>query len=101
LGSKFELCRKGKALIRNRGLMPLIFAAVAWVVLGGVAHAQHASALVLEKSADVQPYTEIPIGKTISISYGARLVFQHYHTCRTVTVIGGKIHFGAEMYNHR
>ncbi len=82
--------------------MLLIFIAIAWVVLGGVAHAQTASALVLEKSGAssprVQPYTEIPVGMTISLSPGARLVFQHYHTCRTVTVVGGEIQFGAEIY---
>ena len=34
----------------------------------------------------------------ISLPGGARLVFLHYHTCRTATVVGGRIRFGAEAY---
>lgn len=75
---------------------------IAWLLAGDVAGAQTASALVLEKrgasNPEVQPYTEIPVGKTVSLSPGARLIFQHYHTCRTVTVAGGAIRFEAEAY---
>ncbi len=92
----------GGAMIKICWLTLLISVAAARVVLGGVAHAQQASALVLEKSGvtnpDVQPYTEIPVGMTISLSRGAKLVFQHYHSCQTVTVVGGEIQFGSEIY---
>ncbi len=92
---------KDKTMIRSCRLTVLISITVALMV-GGVAHAQRPSALVLEKSGEsvpeVQPYTEIPIGMTISLSPGARLVFQHYYTCRTVTLVGGKIRFGVVSY---
>jgi len=81
----------------------LIFIIVGWVSLGkDIATAQTASALVLEKSGatnpEVQPYTEILVGKTISLSPETRLTFQHYHTCHTVTVAGGAINFEAKAY---
>lgn len=72
----------------------------AWAPSG--AQAQPASALVLEKSGasepEVKPYSEMPAGATVSLSPGTKLVFVHYHTCRTVTVLGGRITFGAETY---
>ena len=92
----------GGTVIKMSWLTLLISVSFGLVMVEGAAHAQTASALVLEKSGAssprVQPYTEIPVGMTISLSPGARLVFQHYHTCRTVTVIGGQIKFGAEIY---
>ena len=69
---------------------------IALLVLLGVpsrADAQNASALVLEKTGatvpEVQPYNEIAVGTTVSLQPGARLVFLHYQTCRTVTAVGG------------
>jgi len=78
---------------------------IALLVLLGVpsrADAQNASALVLEKTGatvpDVQPYSEIPVGTTVSLPPGARLVFLHYQTCRTVTAVGGTVAFGGLTY---
>jgi len=89
-------------LARDWRLPVLIFIAVALVLVGRVVRAQTASALVLARSGistpEIRPYTEIPVGTTISLSPGARLVFQHYRTCRTVTVVGGKVRFGNEIY---
>ncbi|MCZ6624435.1 MAG: hypothetical protein O7B35_09455 [Deltaproteobacteria bacterium] len=89
-------------MIKMSWLTLLISVSFGLGMVEGVAHAQQASALVLEKNGvtvpDIQPYFEIPVGKTISLSPGARLVFQHYYTCRTVTVVGGEIKFGAEIY---
>jgi hypothetical protein len=66
------------------------------------ADAQNASALVLEKTGatvpEVQPYSEIPVGTTVSLQPGARLVFLHYQTCRTVTATGGSVAFGGLTY---
>jgi len=67
-----------------------------------VARAETASALVLETSGAripvVQAYDEMLEGTTISLPSGAKLVFLHYHTCRTVAVIGGRIRFSVEKY---
>ncbi len=91
-------------MIRSGRLAVLISVAIGLVLVGSVAHAQTASALVLARTGistpEIRPYTEIPVGTTISLSPGARLVFQHYHTCRTVTVVGGQVRFGAEMYTN-
>jgi len=74
--------------------------ALLWVPSG--ADAQSAAALVLEKSGattpEVQPYSEIAVGATLSLQSGARLVFLHYQTCRTVTVVGGQVAFEAFTY---
>ena len=71
-----------------------------WIPSG--ADAQNASALVLEKSGattpDVQPYSEVAVGTALSLQSGARLVFLHYQTCRTVTVVGSKVAF--ELYTY-
>jgi hypothetical protein len=67
-----------------------------------VVDAQTPSALVLDKSGatvpEIQPYSEVLSGTTISLRNGARLVFVHYYTCKTVTAVGGTIKFGAETY---
>ena len=64
--------------------------------------AQSGSALVLERTGvivpDVQPYSEIAVGVTVTLQTGARLVFLHYQTCRTVTVVGGTVVFGGLNY---
>ena len=66
------------------------------------AHAQAGSALVLEKNGrsepELQPYSEIRDGSTVSLTPGARLVFLHYGTCRIVTVVGGRIAMAAHTY---
>lgn len=72
------------------------------ILTWAVASAQRPSALVLEKSGatvpEVQPYSEIPSGATISLRDNARIVFVHYRQCQTVIVVGGTIKFGAETY---
>ena len=74
--------------------------ALLWVPSG--ADAQNPSALVLEKTGatvpEVQPYSEIAVGATVSLQPGARLVFLHYQTCRTVTAVGGTVAFGGLTY---
>lgn len=83
-------------------LVLLAFIIFATHLVSQVAQAQIPAALVLEKSGatapEVQPYSEIPSGTTISLRGNARLVFVHYNRCRTVAVVGGTIKFGAETY---
>lgn len=66
------------------------------------ASGQAGSALVLEQSGTtvpaLAPYSEIVPGTTIVLSGGARLVFLHYQTCTTVTVVGGEIVVGQASY---
>ena len=79
-----------------------LFAGAVCVWGHGITWAQPPSALVLETSGPgipgVRPYDEILGDANISLPVGARLVFLHYHTCRTVTVVGGRIRFDAETY---
>jgi hypothetical protein len=67
--------------------------ALMWCANG--ASGQTPVALVLEKSGTtvpaLTPYSEILAGTTIGLPGGARLVFLHYQTCTTVTVVGGEI----------
>jgi hypothetical protein len=44
------------------------------------------------------PYSEIPASTTVVLPRGAKLVFLHYSTCRTVAVVGGKITFAGDTY---
>jgi hypothetical protein len=84
------------------GLGVAMWAVVVWAMVGGVAGAQTASALVLEtRGGDLphlSPYSEVPSGTTVVLPPGAKLVFLHYPTCRTVTVIGGTISFAEDTY---
>ena len=88
--------------MRTVGLLTLGIAVLVSLCAPSGAHAQNASALVLEKSGattpDVQPYSEVAVGTALSLSSGARLVFLHYQTCRTVTVVGSKVAF--ELYTY-
>lgn len=88
--------------MRIAGRLALSIALLAWLGVPSGAEAQNASALVLEKTGatvpDVQPYTEIAVGSTVSLPPGARLVFLHYQTCRTVTAVGGTVAFGGLTY---
>src|SRR5438105_13013288 len=72
-------------------------ALLAWLGVPSGAEAQNASALVLEKVGvsvpEVQPYSEIAVGTTVSLPPGARLGFLHYQTCKTVTAGGGSVAF--------
>jgi len=84
------------------GYLGLGLALAAWLSIPSAAVAQNASALVLEKSGattpEVQPYSEIAVGATVSLASATKLVFLHYQTCRTVTVVGGRVTFGTYAY---
>jgi hypothetical protein len=75
---------------------------VVWATVGGIACAQTASALVLETRGvnlpHLSPYSEVLSGTTVVLPQGAKLVFLHYPSCRTVAVIGGKITFAEDTY---
>ena len=77
-------------------------AALVSLCVPSAAAAENASALVLEKSGattpEMQPYTEVAVGATVSLASGTKLVFLHYQTCRTVTVVGGSVTFEANAY---
>ena len=85
----------------RKSAFPVIIA-IALLFSKTTAVAQTPPALVLEKkgstSPEVQPYTEIFVGKTITLSPKASIMFQHYHSCRTVTVAGGAVEFTAKTY---
>jgi hypothetical protein len=79
-----------------------VLAAFAWV---GPACAQAPVGLLLETSGTitpaVKPYTELPSGTTLTLSGGARVVFAHYQTCKTVTVVGGTVTVTAASFATR
>jgi hypothetical protein len=84
------------------GLRVVIWTIVVWATVGGIACAQTASALVLETRGvnlpHLLPYSEVPAGTTVVLPQGAKLVFLHYPTCRTVALIGGTITFTGDTY---
>lgn len=49
----------------------------------------------------VKPYTEIQGGTTLTLSGQAKVVFAHYQTCKTVTVVGGAVTVTAASYATR
>jgi hypothetical protein len=72
--------------------------ALAGLGWSGSAFAQGASGaagLVLEASGTimpaVKPYTEIAGGTTLVLGGSGKIVFAHYQTCKTVTVVGGTV----------
>lgn len=73
-----------------------------WTLGAGGAAAQDGAALVLETSGAavpaVKPYAEIRAGTAVTLAGDARLVLLHYRTCRTVTLVGGRISVGADTY---
>ena len=77
-------------------------AAVGTLTVAGTVSAQQSAGLVLESSGSITPsvrsYTEIPGGTALSLAEGARLVFVHYQTCKTVTVVGGTVTITAGSY---
>jgi hypothetical protein len=83
-------------------LTVVMWTIVVWATVGGVACAQIASALVLDTRGvslpHLLPYSEIPAHTTVVLPKGAKLVFLHYPTCRTVAVIGGTITFAEDTY---
>jgi hypothetical protein len=85
-----------------RKLTVAIWTIIVSVASCGVVYAQTASALVLETKEvnlpHLLPYSEIPSGMTVELPKRAKLVFLHYPTCRTVTVIGGTITFAEDTY---
>jgi hypothetical protein len=68
---------------------------------GGFVFAEPA-ALVLEMEGTstpaVEPYTEILAPTQITLSSGAKLVFQHYQTCHTVTLTNGEVRIIEKSY---
>jgi hypothetical protein len=86
---------------RGRSLtaLALIVMALAW---SAAARAAGPAGLVVDVSGGkilgVQPFSEIADGSTIAVPSGVRLVFQHYASCRKVTVAGGKVAFTPEGY---
>jgi hypothetical protein len=88
--------------MKRLGLLTGVLAAFAWV---GPACAQGPVGLLLETSGTiapaVKPYTELPSGTTLTLSGGARVVFAHYQTCKTVTVVGGTVTVTAASYATR
>src|SRR5437667_6926643 len=80
-------------------LVVVVLAGLAWV---STASAQAPAGLVLETSGTITPaatpFTEIAGGTTLTLSGGARLVFAHYQTCKTVTVVGGTVTVTAGSY---
>ena len=79
-----------------------MWAMVMGLMVGGVASAQTPAALVLETKGvnlpHLSPYSEIPVGTTVSLPKGAKFVFLHYPTCRTVAVLGGTLTFTEDTY---
>ena len=72
---------------RIKTLRVLGFSIFVSVFTSSPVYAQTASALVLEKNGssvpEVKPYSEILVGRTVSLQPGAKLVFVHYYTCQT------------------
>jgi len=85
--------------MKRLALVVGLVAGCAWI---GTASAQTQAGLVLETGGTitpaVKPYTEIMGGTTLTLAGGARLVFSHYQTCRTVTVVGGTVTVTAAGY---
>ena len=85
-------------------LTRIVLAMAAALVLAPAhaALAAQGAALVLDVSGRMQPgltrYGEIPATTTVTLERGARLVFVHYFTCRTVTVVGGAVRVEADGY---
>ena len=74
----------------------------AWLTSATIGSAAGPAGLVVEiaggKIQGLQPYSEIAEGATVTIPAGVRLVFQHYASCRKVTVAGGTVAFTRDGY---
>ena len=46
----------------------------------------------------LRPYSELPPSTTINLGSAGRLVFVHYLSCRTVTVVGGTVTVETDRY---
>ncbi len=74
------------------------------LVLGAVATPSLAApvALVLEfegtSEPEIEPFIELESNSRYLLTEGTRLVFQHYGTCDTVTVVGGRISFTEQRF---
>jgi hypothetical protein len=88
--------------MRGRTVVALWGALLASMLNANSASAEAGAALVLEQSGTtvpaLAPYSEIAPGTRIVLSQGARLVFLHYQTCTTVTVVGGEVAVGQASY---
>jgi hypothetical protein len=76
--------------------------ALAVLVAAAPAQFRQAAGVVLEVSGPstpaLAPFTEIADQTTIRLGPESRFVFVHYHTCRTVTLVGGQLTAGVEEY---
>ncbi len=72
------------------------------LVAAAPAQLRPAAGLVLEISGPstpaLAPFTELADQTTIRLGPGSRLVFVHYHSCRTVTLVGGQLAVDVEKY---
>ncbi|MGH2607494.1 MAG: hypothetical protein ACRDHF_00270 [Tepidiformaceae bacterium] len=72
------------------------------LVAAAPAQLRQAAGIVLEVSGPstpaLAPFAEIADQTTIRLGPGSRLVFVHYQTCRTVTLVGGRLIVGVEEY---
>ena len=66
---------------------------------------RRAPRLLLETSGSitpaVKPYTEIQPCTTLTLASGAKVVFAHYPTCKTVPAVGGTVTVTAQSYAAR
>jgi hypothetical protein len=89
-------------LIRTGRIAVLICGVILSLLAHSLTYGQTPSALVLEvrgnSNPPLQPYSEMPAGSTVSLSKTSQLVFVHYTTCRTVTVMGGTVTFAVDTY---
>ncbi len=76
--------------------------AVAVLVAAAPAQPRQAAGVVLEVSGPstpaLAPFIEIADQTTVRLGPESRLVFVHYHTCRTVTLVGGQLTAGVQEY---
>ena len=88
--------------MRRKERIALVLGVVAAVSVAAPVWAQAPVGIVLEASGSirpaVRPYTEIPPDTTLALTGGARVVFLHYQTCRTVALVGGSVTLTAPTY---
>ena len=82
--------------------LALLAALVSPLVIVSAWSAEAPVGLVLETSGSITPavrsFTEIPGGTALALAESARLVFVHYQTCRTITVVGGTVTITSGSY---
>lgn len=75
-----------------------IFGFLLALTIGNPARAGEARALVMDVQGSVQPdiveFAELSTGTVLTIGTGASVKLQHYATCETLTITGGKVTVG-------